>query len=394
MATEKLIATRDYKFSDGTLEQLADLVKANIIRDMAALAVRGVTAATATALQALIDTFKDAPTDEEAQGVVSQAVEIKNAARDGALLKARSLRSAAANVYGEDAAKYKRFHFEDMDKLRDNDLPRAMRKMARVGSVLQAELAGEGIDAAFITAFETAIETLDTELDNVDIAEQERDRMTEDRIEKGNTLYKEIVRLTNIGKDVFASVSEATYNDYVIENFTGSGSGNNGNTITVSGITIDDETGDPVGGVTIKIGNAITIVSNPDGTFSEEIEITAPTTFTVTISKPGYLTRIDEEELVPGEDRNENVPVEPTGYMFGTTTNFATTFPLANVIVTDVASGISTTSDANGNYILEGISEGNRDISYAYAGFQTTVINRNFVKRIPVEQNVSLQPNP
>lgn len=220
------IVTRDYKFSDGTLEQLADIIAANLTRDLADLAARGITAATVTNLQGLRTAFSDTPTDDEARALVTTAVEEKNAAREAALVPARALRTAAQNVFGEDTGKYKRFGFKDMNELPDNELPRAMRRMKRVGTALLAELATEGIDAAFLTAFGDDITAFDDSIENVRIAEEERDVLGEERAEKGNILYKEIVRVCNIGKDVYAPISESKYNDYVIERFIGTRSGN------------------------------------------------------------------------------------------------------------------------------------------------------------------------
>jgi len=167
----------------------------------------------------------------------------------------------------------------------------------------------------------------------------------------------------------------------------------NPNTLTFSGILTDNENGAVIPNAKFTVGTII-FFSDEDGYFEQEFTITETTTFNGKIQKPGYETSEGPIQMTPGVNLTQDLQLNPTGYLFGTTTNFATTFPLGGVIVTDVASGISTTSDANGNYVLEGIPEGNRDIMYALANFQTTVINRNFVKRIPVEQNVSLQPNP
>ena len=223
MESNKQAVVRDYDFSDGTLEQLADYLKQNLTRDLAKLAARGITAATITYLESLRDTFSEQPSDTEALGVITTAVEVKNAARDAALVDARRLRTAAQNVFDVNSGKYHRFGFSDMDKLSDNDLPRALRTMYRVGSKLQGELAGEGIDTTFLEDFKAHIKTIDDELENVRQAEEERDVATEGRIASGNSLYKEVARLCNIGKDVFVTISQALYNDYVIMNFTGTG---------------------------------------------------------------------------------------------------------------------------------------------------------------------------
>lgn len=252
MATTITEAVRQYNFSDGLLEQLADYTAGNLTRDLGQLAARGITNGTVLHLQNLRTDFINTPTDGELRAIETETVESKNTAREAALLNARRLRTAAQNVYGLQAAKYKRFGFEDMDKLRDNDLPRALRRMHRTGQALEAELAGEGIDVTFLTDFASSINNYDNALDAVDVAVENRDHETEVRTEKGNTLYKEIVRVCNIGKDVFVTVSEATYNDYVIENFTGTGSnsatregalaGNEIKTINTAGLTITGTT--------------------------------------------------------------------------------------------------------------------------------------------------------
>jgi hypothetical protein len=216
---------RHYNFSDGTLEQFADFVKANITRDLTPLASRGITAATATNLQGLRDDFAELPTYTEALGIITTAVEEKNEARETALIDARRLRTAAQNVFGEVSGKYNRFGFTGMDKIEDNDLPRAMRRMQRTGVNLQSAIAAEGIDASFLSRFTDNIKAFDDKLEDVRIAEEARDIAAEDRIKAGNILFKEIVRLCNIGKDVFAPTSEAKYNDYVMVHFTGTDEG-------------------------------------------------------------------------------------------------------------------------------------------------------------------------
>ena len=216
------IEFRDYNCSDGKLAQFGDYVVAILTRDLAALSARGVTAGTITAFEGLITAFRESPTDADARGVVTDAVEIKDAARDSALTDARTLRTAAQNVFGEGSGKYNRFKFEKMDKLPDGDLELALLSMHRVGTQLQTQLESEGITIVFLNEFLAKHAAFRTEIKNVKLAEVDRDGMTEDRILKGNAVYKEAARLCNIGKNFFSTVSEAKYNDYVIENFLGS----------------------------------------------------------------------------------------------------------------------------------------------------------------------------
>jgi len=224
MTAKKLLLGRDYDFTDALLQRLAGYTALLITRDLPSLASRGVTAATVEHLEELRNAVINLPTDGEARAMVSDAVEDKDAARGAALVEARRLRTAAQNTFGENSGKYNLFRFERMDKLRDDALPRALRAMHRTGVELQPQLAAEGIDAPFLAAFAQAIALVDARLEEVTIAEQQRDKLTDERIDRGNILYKEIVRLCNIGKDVFATISAATYNCYVIENYVGTGS--------------------------------------------------------------------------------------------------------------------------------------------------------------------------
>jgi hypothetical protein len=224
MAALAPVALRQYRFSDGILTQLADHTAQNLTRDLAQLAERGISEATVTHLLNLRNTFADLPTGPEAQGLITEAVETKNTARDAALVLMRRLRTAAQNVWGQGMGSYNRFRFEGIDRLSDDVLPRALGTTLRVGTALQAALAAEGIDAAFLASYQLSITNYNNAIEGVDIATEERDRMTEERLTAGNALYKEIVRLCNIGKDVFATISQATYQTYVIEKFAGTGS--------------------------------------------------------------------------------------------------------------------------------------------------------------------------
>ena len=297
MSSNKPILEREYNFTDAVLEQFADLTAANLTRDMAELAPRGITPDTVTALQALREALSTTPTDVEERGMVGEAVEAKDAARDAALVEARRLRTAAQNVFGEDSAKYRRFGFTGMDKLNEYPLVKALECFLRVGTALQPQLASEGIDAAFLDGFTAAIEAYDNSLDAVNIAEEARDAQTEDRVEKGNTLYKEIVRVCNIGKDVFAPVSEAIYNDYVIENFVGNGtSGIPATSLIVKGKVTINETSDPIVGAQVSLLNVpnsgqLFTNTHEDGKYEfsiDDLPAGQSGTLTLTVDAPGF----------------------------------------------------------------------------------------------------------
>jgi hypothetical protein len=79
-------------------------------------------------------------------------------------------------------------------------------------------LADEGLTEAKLQAIDQTIERLLLAIDARQQAEKARDLQTEQRLEAGNTLHREIVRLSNMDKDLFVTTDEARYNDYVIYN--------------------------------------------------------------------------------------------------------------------------------------------------------------------------------
>ncbi len=116
----------------------------------------------------------------------------------------------------EGRGKYKTFGFEDMTRLSDNELYRMVKRVVRVGTSLQADLTLQGLTPTQLTDL-TALNTkLDTDIDAVHDAEEQRDLQTQDRIKKGNMLYKEMVKLSSIGQSLFQDTDEAKYNDYVL----------------------------------------------------------------------------------------------------------------------------------------------------------------------------------
>jgi len=259
-----------------------------------------------------------------------------------------------------------------------------------------AALSAIGMTVAFPTDYQNAYTQFNTTLTNFLAAEQEGKQGTDEKIIANNNIFDKLNMMFDDGQIIFIN-DAATRERFMyskVRQLISNQPGNDDeeNQLTFSGYLTDNENNEPIVDAVFTVGT-VTFTTDEDGYFEQNFTITEVTTFNATIKKPGYETATGPIQMSPGVNLTQDLQMTPTGYLFGVVTNFATTFPLGGVIVTDVASGISTTSDANGNYILEGISEGNRDISYAYAGFQTTVVNRNFVKRIPVEQNVSLQPN-
>lgn len=211
----KQTATRQYSMADGNLKQLADALKTSINRDLADFATRNIMAAQVTALQALIDTFDATTTDEELLGMVTNAVNLKDAIANNIRTAVRPIRSMAETAYGT-TGKYNTFGFDGLSELTDADLYRFARRVVRVGTKLLAELAAQGLAAAQLTNIDTLATSYDTAIDAIENAVEDRDLETQDRILKGNALWAEMSRLASIGRSLYEDTDEARYNDYVL----------------------------------------------------------------------------------------------------------------------------------------------------------------------------------
>jgi hypothetical protein len=220
----KPMETRLYPMADAGLKQVADNLKNSITRDATEFATRNVGEPQITAYAALIDSFDNTTTDVELQGMVSMAVAEKDAVAESIKKAIRPIRNMAEVAYGT-KGKYKVFGFEDMARLSDDDLYRMARRVVRVGTTVQADLTLQGLGPTQLSDLATLAVNLDAAIDKVGAATEQRDMETQNRVMKGNQLYKETMRLASIGQSLFADTDEARYNDYImIDNSTPGGS--------------------------------------------------------------------------------------------------------------------------------------------------------------------------
>ncbi len=218
------VITRNYPFSDGTLKQTADGLVATIARDLADLTVRKVTAASNTNLINLITAFDEHSTDEELLGLVEAATNNKLAKRTQAEKIIRSIRNMADIVY-DGKGKYKSFGFEELTEMSDDNFYRLAKRVVRIGTKFLADLAPQGLDATILNNLKLLAKEFDDAIDAIEDAVENRDIETQERIKKGNALWKEMGILASVGKSVYEDVNEAKFNDYVLTpSASGSGS--------------------------------------------------------------------------------------------------------------------------------------------------------------------------
>jgi hypothetical protein len=272
---------REYRFTDAELKQLSDITGINVTRDMTDFSTRGVSAATVTALEALITAFDNYPTDSELLGMVSLATEEKDAIAEQIRIAIRKIRSMAEIKYGK-AGKYKIFDFKDMAALSDNELDKLAKRVVRVGTTYLTELTSEGLTQAMLTALTDLYTDFDDALDTKEIAIETRNQSTQERVEKGNTLYTEVSRLCAIGRALYVDTNPAKYEDYVIY-------GSNYTPPALKGTVKRQENQEPIVEAHIHIAEPdITITTNADGKFY--LQTLAAGAYNLECTKTGFQT--------------------------------------------------------------------------------------------------------
>jgi len=210
------IATRNYNFSDGTLLQEADNIRNNADMDVADLAAYGVTAATITAFLAKRTAFLAVDSDEYMLSLVIAYTQSKNNLRKALENKIRLIRTAVEGKFKPTDPEAVGLGIKALASLTDNDFKIAAFKVHQNADKYVDEYLNTGIDAAFVADLLVQAEAFDLAMQNQSLAIGSRDDKTQERIQKGNLLYTELVRLASFGKDFYDDTNEAKYNNYVI----------------------------------------------------------------------------------------------------------------------------------------------------------------------------------
>jgi hypothetical protein len=210
---------RNYKCSDGMLKQKADHLHNLVLRDKDPFLTRAVTDTTRSNLLTIINDFNVVPRDVYSRGMLRDATQVKNASRALVVKGCGTIRTMALNKWGENDPKYTIYGFEGMSELTDSNLVELAKNVVYVGTkqlLMTNGLDTEGLTQAILDNLTAKHTDFDKNIDSVRMAETDRNLLTQERVNKGNIVFKEYVRLCNIGKELFQDTDPARYNDYLI----------------------------------------------------------------------------------------------------------------------------------------------------------------------------------
>lgn len=299
---------REYNFTDSYLPQLADGILALLVRDGLQFTRRRWTEAKTTNLLALRDSFVATKPDDYFKGILGIRTEEKDAARAALTTPVRTIFVAAENVFGVKSSHYAAFGVSGISKLSDDEMIRNSRLVVDTAGEFLTQLEDEGITEEMLDEITVFIEAFDKAVDAQLAAQRNRDTATADRINKGNLLYRALVKVCNTGKDIWYETDESKYNDYVIYN-TPSGKPEPTGMGRVRG-TISNAAGEPLEGV-LCVVKGTEIVAESDEYGEYELENVPVGKQTIEFSLVTYKTYIDEVvEVFENQETKNDIEME------------------------------------------------------------------------------------
>ena len=198
------------------LAQKGDEYQYLLQRDLADFSVYGLGTQIITDLKQRTADFQGLMTDTYFKGLISEATDIKDIARQELDSKLGTLMLVVKVVFKNESSVYKRFGTKDKKNLSDNEFWRMSHTAIEFGQEKLADLIPRGITQTDIDDLRTLAVKLNDAIDKKKEAELLRDQGTEFRSTKANYLFELISEISTIGKGHYAERDEAKYNDYVL----------------------------------------------------------------------------------------------------------------------------------------------------------------------------------
>lgn len=233
------------------------------------------------------------PDDVQMVAGIGEAVEIRQASYDILTNLIGNVRTMAKNIFKETSMTYKRFGFEGMISANDKDLVHIANRIKTEAAAHAGALFSEGWRGTFPTDFADAITDFDTKRDGVRVAEANRKQATFNRINTANTIYTEVEKICNTGKDVYRESNPAKYRDYIIYQTPGSGP-----SVVVEGdYAIAETVTADIGGVSTDEESTVTAETlySPAGYFASDLPDGVPTGTRYDRTAPSTVTMLVED---------------------------------------------------------------------------------------------------
>ena len=213
---KKQSINRMHNFPDADLYlQCMDRIRF-ALRDIEQFKNYGVTKEKLKSLQTKCERFKGLPDDDEMVGDQMIVTDKKYEATEKLKAAIRSIMTRVNMKFSNRTGRYRKFGTAKMGDMTDAQLLFCGRRVVRVARQQINFLEDVGVNENVIKKVADATQAFETALNIQQDKVADRDIAVENRIEQGNTIYKEMVQLCDIGKDIWAETDLAKYENYAI----------------------------------------------------------------------------------------------------------------------------------------------------------------------------------
>ncbi|MDT3738183.1 MAG: fibronectin type III domain-containing protein [Candidatus Kapabacteria bacterium] len=214
MATTEL--RRNYKMTDAQLCMFASNLCNFLTRDILDFSAIGLSAPAIASFKALGDAFEVFSPDGSIIGDVMITTENKKSLREQVEETIRTMALRVEQKWGTNSGKYRRLDIRTPSILADDSLLVMSRTVHAKMVEYQPDLVDLGLTPELLDDYEDLNEQFELAKNAQSDAVALRDVKKDERINKGNELYKMVTFYCNYGKIIYSKTNPAKYNDYVI----------------------------------------------------------------------------------------------------------------------------------------------------------------------------------
>lgn len=213
---KKQFVTRDYNFSDAELYTLCMERLQFARRDQAAFTAYAYPPEKLDTFAERCARFAEQASDDELVGEQMLYTQKKNEAAEKLKSAVRSVMLRVAQFYDMKSGRYRKFGTGKINDMSDPQLLLCGRRVARVAEQQLAFLHETGLRQTHLDEVRRAASDFENAIHIQQDKIADRDIGVERRTEIGNELYRELVTLCNIGKDIWVETNRAKYEAYIL----------------------------------------------------------------------------------------------------------------------------------------------------------------------------------
>lgn len=213
---KKQVVNRKYNFPDADLyQQSMDSIRM-AQRDIEQFENYGYDLHRLKGFHNRCEKFMAVPDDDELLGDQMIVTDKKYAAAEELKSAIRSVMTRVKMKYSNRSGRYRKFGTTKMGDMTDAQLLFCGRRVIRVARAQFDFLAETGLNENVLKKVADACQKFETAINIQHDKIAERDIAVENRVEIGNLMYDEYIKICEIGKDIWAEKDKAKYDGYTV----------------------------------------------------------------------------------------------------------------------------------------------------------------------------------